>query len=70
MANRSDWVAVEPQFQAPSDGTAGQVKPAKSAFMFFLSDAADIRQEIKEGGITDIGDIQRELSSRVCVDKL
>eukprot|EP00935_MAST-01C_sp_MAST-1C-sp1_P001291 g1291.t1 len=58
---KSDWVAVESEFSGTS---APQIKPAKSAYVYFQSDRnAGIRQSLKDDGVDpDFAAVQRETS--------
>lgn len=68
--DRSDWVAVQPEFSATADGSGGlgppPIKPAKSAYQFFQKEnASTIHHELSaSGSSTDVGALGKEVSSR------
>lgn len=61
--DRSDWVAVAPEFS--SSGQA-QIRPAVSAYMFFQKDITDVvREELKASeGTFDVGHFSRAVRDR------
>jgi len=67
--DRSDWVAVQPEFGG-GDGNSGlgppPIKPAKSAYQFFQKEnASSIHHELSTSGLsTDVGALGKEVSSR------
>ena len=67
--DRSDWVAVQPEFGG-GDGNSGlgppPIKPAKSAYQFFQKEnASSIHHELSTSGLsTDVGVLGKEVSSR------
>mmetsp|Transcript_5226 Transcript_5226/g.9331 ORF Transcript_5226/g.9331 Transcript_5226/m.9331 type:complete len:962 (-) Transcript_5226:1639-4524(-) len=66
--DRSDWVAVQPEFSSTTDGGLGPppIKPAKSAYQFFQKEnSSTIHHELSASGTpADVGALGREVSSR------
>ena len=63
--NRSDWVAVQPEFAAASDAPP-PIKPASSAYQYFQREnASAIHSELAaSGGPSDVAAMGKEVSAR------
>lgn len=66
---RGDWVAVESEF-ASSGGS--KIEKARSAFQFYQKEKMScIRDELlSAGGNVELGVVQKEVSTRVCIVSL